>query len=206
MKYVSDELYSNLERYMSKEELGNYIKNDDTVDSPHIIEYIREYYNKRLPVDVIAWRQVNHFLNRDDEIDEQIKFMIEQIVGAFFYDTNEQIVQRRLMILGTHLAMSDAIFPIFQFNTGDAYDGLEIVASCIGEEWYASFKLDKPLKDFDHMYFFNPSIEYEAAISHLGKNNIYSSFNKSQKEFTTKFNSMFDFYAFCMLVKKHLEY
>lgn len=205
-KKVSDELYANLKLYMDEEELLNYESFGDINDDAAIVEYVREYYNKHLPVDVHAWRQVNHFLSRDDEIEEQINFMLEQIASGFYNTSRHYLSSDTVQVLGTHLAEGNGIFPIFKVDVGQYYDGLKIIASCTGEEWFVSFKLNEPLKEFDHMYFFDPLREFDSDFPHLPKDEIYSTFDKSQKEFTVQFYSKFDFYAFCMILKKHLEY
>lgn len=201
---VSDKLYENLKLYMDEEELQNYEKDGDIFDDQSIVEYIREYYNKHLPVDVHAWRQVNHFLNRDDEIEEQIDFMLDQIAGSFYYVEKEYIKAGTLKVLGTHLAMGNAIFPIFELDFKEAYGGLEIVAVCMGKEWVASFKCNKEIEEIDVAYYFDA--DTFNGKGHIPKDKVYGNFADNSKQFTCKFNSKYDFYTFCMLVKNSLSY
>jgi len=203
-KMVSDKLYANLKLYMDEEELQNYESAGDIVDDKAIIEYIREYYNKHLPVDVNAWRQVNHFLNRDEEIEEQIDFMLDKIAGSFYYVGKEHIKAETLKVLGTHLAMGDAIFPIFELDFKELYGGLEIVAICMGKEWLASFKCNDEIEEIDVAYYFDA--DAFNGKNHLPNGKIYGDFANNKKQFTCKFNSKYDFYTFCMLVKNSLSY
>lgn len=203
-KKVSDKLYGNLKFYMTKEELQNYDAAGDISDDATTVEYIREYYNKHLPVDIHAWRQVNHFLNRDDEIDEQIDFIMSQIAGGFLHTTRDCISRETVMVLGTHLAMGDAIFPIFKLNFREAYEGLEIVAICMGKEWVASFKCNDVIEEIDVAYYFDA--DTFNGKWHLPKGKVYGNFADNPRQFTCKFNSKYDFYTFCMLVKNSLSY
>ena len=203
-KMVSDKLYSNLKLYMSEEELRNYEADWDIKDDAAIVEYVREYYNKILPIDVMAWRQVNRFLNRDDEIQEQIDFMLSQIAAGFYYTTEDCLPVETVQILGTHLAVGNGIFPIFQLNMGESYEGLEIVAICMGKEWVASFKCNEEIEEIDVAYYFDA--DTFNGKNHLPKDKIYGNFADNKKQFTCKFNSKYDFYTFCMLVKNSLSY
>lgn len=198
-KNVTEKLFKNMKKYMPKSMLKQYQIHPVAI-SAGVIEFVKEYYNKNLPVTVEAWRQVNHFEIYDECIDHQIEFIVKNL--CYIFIKNERLRNERVTIIGTHIAMNEAIFPVFHLNLNEY--NLEIVTSFNGFEWIASFKSKSEL-DFDYMNLINPSKKVTCDNSHIPKEMIYASIKESNKEFTTQFESKYDFYTFCVLIKNILN-
>lgn len=200
-KHVNEELFNNMKRYMSPAQMEKYEVCSGESDAA-VIEYVREYYNKILPIDVFAWRQVNHFLNCDEQIEEQIEFITKHICGIFYANASND----RVKVMDTHIANDEAIFPIFKIDFALIF-GLEIVAACTDEEWIVSFATKSKIAELECKYHFDlekacNSVEEE----HLPKEKVYPAFKENTDKFTAKFKSKYEFYAFCVYMKEELSF
>lgn len=198
---VNKELFDNMKRYMTPAQMEKYEVCSGESDAA-VIEYVREYYNKIWPVDVFAWRQVNHFLNHDEQIEEQIEFITKHISDIFY----EKSLKERIKVMGTHIANDEAIFPIFSIDLVSTF-GLEIVAACTGEEWIVSFSAKSKIEDFECKYHFDLGKNLSSfEEAHLPKEKVYPAFKENTNQFTVKFKSKYAFYAFCVYLKEELSF
>ena len=142
---------------------------------PSVTAFVREYYDKHLPVDVTAWIRVN---NPDEKLSyakglgDQVCF-VRDTICEMLSSTYEEWRDNLPLVISTHYSKSVKL-PVFQINL-EKY-GIEMILRCNFYDWKISVKSDKPL-DFDFMGLFNPTEE----ISYLycegfPKDNVYGSY------------------------------
>ena len=171
---------------------------------PSVIAYARDYYDKHLPVDVIAWIRVNkpdEDLNYAKGLGDQVRFVCDRLYYLLMSTYEERRDNPPPLVISYHYSKSVKL-PVFQI-TLEKY-GIEIVLRYNFYDWKISIKSDKSL-DFDYMGLFNPTKEI-SYLDCLGFpiNKVYGSYMQSHSQFTIEIGSHYDLYTFIFLLKNYL--
>ena len=197
--------------YAELEDMQKYIEgfNPDDYEicyentDPSVVEFVRDYYDKHLPVDVTAWMQVNEpdkNLIYAKGLGNQVWF-VRGTICQLLRSTYEEWRDNPPLVISTHYSKSVKL-PVFQINL-EKY-GIEMVLRNNFYDWKISVKSDKPL-DFDYMGIFNPTEEIESVYCEgFPKDKVYGSYEQSHSQFTIEIGSDYDLYTFIFLLKNYL--
>lgn len=197
--------------YADLEDMQKYIEGFNPNDyescgghtDPSVTEYVRNYYDEHLPVDVTAWLRVNEpnkNLIYAKSLRNQVCF-VRDLLCQLLSSTYEEWCDNPPLVISTHYSKSVKL-PVFQINL-EKY-GIEMVLRCNFYDWKISVKSDRPL-DFDYMGLFNPTEE----ISYLycegfPKEKVYGCYEQNHSMFTIEFCSDYNLYTFIFLLKNYL--
>lgn len=193
------------------EDMQKYIKgfNPDDYESccqntdPSVVEFVRNYYDKHLPVDVTAWIRVNEpdkNLIYAEGLGDQVCF-VRDTLCELLRSTYKEWRDNPPLVISTHNSKSVKL-PVFQINL-EKY-GIEMVLRYNFYDWKISIKSDKPL-DFDCMGLFNPTQEIPYHYCEgFPKNKVYGSYEQSHSQFTIEIHSHYKLYTFIFLLKNYL--
>lgn len=197
--------------YAELEDMQKYIDgfNPDDYESccgstdSSVVEFVRDYYDKHLPVDVTAWIRVN----KPDEnliyakgLGDQVCF-VRDTLCRLLRSTYEEWRDNPPLVISTHYSKSVKL-PVFQINM-EKY-GIEMVLWYNFYDWKISIKSDKPL-DFDYMGLFNPTEKISSVYCEVfSKDKVYGSYEQSHSQFTIEIVSRYDLYTFIFLLKNYL--
>lgn len=169
-----------------------------------IIDFLRDYYAKHLPVDVTAWVRVNSpdkkmiFKNR---FSEQICF-VRDVLSVLFFPSIEEYDASPVMVIGTHTSKSIEL-PVFQMKS-EKY-GIELILSNNFSNWKVSVKSDIPL-DFDIMGLFDTAKVIQPYYCEgFPEEKVYGSYEQDHSSFTFEIFSDYNLYTFVFLLSKYLE-
>lgn len=201
-KRVHYAILEDMQKYIEGFTPDDYESCGDTTD-PSVIEYVRDYYDRHLPVDATAWMRVNKpdkNLIYAKGLNSQVCFVRDNLC-PLFWPTYEEWCNNPPLVISTHRSKSVKL-PVFQINL-EKYS-IEMVLRYNFYDWTVSVKSDKPL-DFDYMGLFNPTKE----ISYLycegfPRSKVYGSYEQSHSQFTIKINSYYDLYTFFFLLQNYL--
>lgn len=191
-----------MKKYIKDLKLDDYESCGDCTD-PSVVEYVRDYYDKHLPVDVTAWMRVNE----PDEnliyakgLSDQVCF-VRDTLCTLLRSTNDEFYNNPPMVISTHYSKSVKL-PVFQINL-KKYD-IEIVLRCNFYDWKVSIKSKKPL-NFDYMGLFNPMEEIPYYYCEgFPREKVYGSYNQNHSQFTIEIVSRYDLYTFFFLLQNYL--
>lgn len=201
-KRVHYALLEDMQKYVKDFNPNDYEECCENTDSS-VIEFLRDYYSRHLPVDVTAWVRVNK-PNEDliyaNGLVEQVCFVRDTLCNLLS-STYEEWRDNPPLVISTHYSKSVEL-PVFQINL-EKY-GIEIVLRYNFYDWKISFKSDNPL-DFDYMGLFNPVKEIPYYYCEgFPKDKVYGSYNQSHSQFTIEIVSYYDLYTFIFLLKNYL--
>lgn len=200
-KPVHHEFLKDMQKYIEGLNPDDYACSDHT--DPSVIEYVRDYYDKHLPVDVTAWVRVN----QPDEtliyakgLGKQVCF-VRDTLCSLLRSTYQEWRDNPPMVISTHRSKSVKL-PVFQIML-EKY-GIEMVLRYNFYDWKISVKSDEPL-DFDYMGLFNPTQEISYFYCEgFPKDKVYGSYEQSHSQFTIEIGSDYDLYTFFFLLKNYL--
>lgn len=192
----------NMKKYIDDFDPDEYESCTEKTD-PTVVDYVRDYYDKHLPIDVTAWMRVNEpneNLFYAKGLGEQIRF-VQNIICSLLMPNYEEAIDNPPLVISTHYSKSVKL-PVFQINLKKY--GIEIVLRNNFYDWKISIKSNNPL-DFDHMGLFNP----EEEISYLfcegfPKDKVYGSYNQNHSKFTIEISNHYKLYTFMFLLKNYL--
>lgn len=197
--------------YSVLKDMQKYIKGFNTDDyescceetDPSVLEYVREYYDNHLPVDVTAWIRVNQPDERliyGKGLGKQVCFIRDDICGML-YPTYEKWRDNPPLVISTHMSKS-VVLPVFQINL-EKY-GIEIILRYNFYNWKISVNSDKPL-DFDYMGLFDPKEEISCSYCEGFPNDkVYGCYEQNHSKFTIEICSHYQVYTFIFLLKNYL--
>lgn len=170
---------------------------------PSVIEYVRNYYDKHLPVDVTAWIRVNNVPDNsayNEVLKSQVRFVRDRLCELLM-STYEEWKDNEPLVISTH-SFRGVRLPVFQI-TLEKY-GVEMVLRNTFCYWKVSVKSKKPL-DLDFMGLFNPSenISYFSCDG-FPKNKVYGCYDQNHSQFTIELHYDYDLYVFAFLLKNYL--
>jgi hypothetical protein len=168
-----------------------------------IINEVREYYDKHLPVDLTAWIRVNEpdkNLIFRDKLREQICFVRDELYPLLVADYSE-MRDNPVMVISTHISKS-VILPVYQFNLKKY--GIEIVLRNNFFNWIISVNSEKPVKcNFMGLFDLGKEIPYYYCEG-FPREKVYGSYKKDHRKFTFEVISFHDVYVFCYLLRNYL--
>ena len=197
--------------YAVLEDMQKYIKDFDHNDYEScrestdlsVIKYVRDYYDKHLPVDVNAWLRVNEpneNLIYAKGLSDQVCF-VRDTLCQLLTSTYEEWCDNPPLVISTHYSKSVKL-PVFQINL-EKY-GIEVVLRYNFYDWKVSVKSEKPL-DFDCMGLFNPTEKISYIYCEgFPKDKVYGSYEQNHSQFTIEIISRYDLYTFFFLLKNYL--
>ena len=177
--------------YTELKDMQKYIEgfNPDDYESccestdPSVVEFVRDYYDKHLPVDVTAWIRVNEpdkNLIYAKGLGDQVCF-VRDTLCSLLRSTYEEWRDNPPLVISTHYSKSVKL-PVFQIDM-EKY-GIEMVLRYNFYDWKISVKSDKPL-DFDYMGLFNPTEKISSVYCEgFPKDKVYGSYEQSHSQFT----------------------
>ena len=170
---------------------------------PDVIAFVRNYYDKHLPVDVTAWTRINEpdaNLIYAKGLGDQVCF-VRDTLYSLLTSSYEELRDNPPLVISTHYSKSVKL-PVYQINLKKY--GIEIVLRYNFYNWIISIKSDKPL-DFDYMGLFNPSeVIPEVYCEGIPKDKVYGCYEENHSQFTIDIDSKYDLYTFIFLLKKYL--
>lgn len=198
--------------YSVLEDMKKYIKNfnpeeyERSVDSsdPSVIEYLREYYDNHLPVDVTAWIRANKPEERliyGKGLGEQVCF-VRDVICELFWNTYEELEANLPMVISTHYSKSVKL-PVYQIDLKKY--GVEMVLRYNFYDWKVSIKSDIPI-DIDWMGLFK-SDEVISSVYCEGfpEDKVYGSYEQNHSQFTVEIRSKYNLYVFMFLLSNYLK-
>ena len=197
--------------YSELEDMKKYIQgfNPDDYEScadrtdPSVTSFVRDYYDKHLPVDVTAWIRVNEpdkKLIYAKGLGNQVCF-VRDVLCEMLMPTYEDFINNQPMVISTHYSKSVKL-PVYQINM-EKY-GIEMVLRYNFYDWKISVKSDKPL-NFDYMGLFDPNEEIsDLYCEGFPKNKVYGSYEQNHSQFTIEIGSRYNLYTFVFLLKNYL--
>jgi len=191
-----------MQKYIDEFNPDDYESYCGSTDSS-VVEFVRDYYDKHLPVDVTAWIRVN----KPDEnliyakgLGDQVCF-VRDTLCSLLMSTYEEWRDNPPLVISTHYSKSVKL-PVFQINL-EKY-GIEMVLRHNFYDWKISIKSDKPL-NFDYMGLFNPTKRISSVYCEGFPNDkVYGSYEQSHLQFTIEIRSRYDLYTFIFLLKNYL--
>lgn len=172
---------------------------------PSVIQYLREYYDEHLPVDVNAWFRVNE-PNKDlmyaECVTLQVRF-IRDIICKLLRPNYEEFRDNLPQVISVYYPKSKPVkLPVFQINL-EKY-GVELVLRYNVDNWKISIKSEDPLY-LNHSGLFNPKEEFSYLdCEGLPEDKVYGSYDQSHSKFTIRVSSDYDLYTLMFLLKNDL--
>ena len=182
---------------------SNYLKTSDKTD-PTVIDFLREYYNRNLPIDATAWMRVNkpsETLIYGKELGTQLCF-VRDTLTSIFYASWEECEKEPVMVISTHMSKSVTL-PVYRLYI-NKYN-IEIIIRCNFYNWIISINSEKPL-DFDCMELFDANnVIPDYYCEGFPKDKCYGSYANSHTQFTIDITSKYDVYTFFFLLNNYLK-
>ncbi len=171
---------------------------------PEVIDFLRNYYDEHLPVDITAWARVNKpsqnlkFGNRQKE---QIVF-VRDTIGPLLHTDYYEYLDEPPMVINT-IKSKEVVLPIYLVSS-QKY-GIELVLQNNFFGWKVSVASVKPL-EFDTMDLFDtkrivPSILCQG----FPKDRIYGSYDQDKMHFTVEISDQFNLYTFVYILRNYLR-
>ena len=202
-KRVHYALLEDMHKYIKEFNFNDYISCNDITDHS-VIEYVRDYYSKHLPVDVTAWLRANtpnESSVYSGALGEQVEF-IRDIIGHLLRPDYEDWYKKPPLVISTHCSKS-IVLPVYQINL-EKY-GIEFVLRYNFYDWKVSVKSEKAL-NFNFMELFDPEGEYSKSdCEGFPEHKIYGSYKKNHYQFTIEIETNYDLYTFFFLLKNYLD-
>ena len=169
-----------------------------------VIQFLREYYSKHLPVDITAWARVNTPPENailKERFSEQISF-VRDTLSVLLSTSIEEHNTNPVLVISTFSSRAIKL-PIYQFKS-EIY-GLEVILCDNFFNWKVSVNSKIPI-DFDIMGLFDTE---KAVPSHccigFPENKVYGSYDQNHSQFTFESFSNYNLYTFIFLLSKYLE-
>lgn len=203
-KLVHYAILEDMQKYIPGLNPNVYDKSWSETD-PSIIEYVRNYYAKHLPVDVTAWIRVNEpdkNLIYKEELGKQICFVRDDLCGLLFRDSLEEQENNPPMVISTHMSKS-VLLPVYQINVPKY--GIEIILRDNFYNWKISIASKQPI-ECDFMGLFDEK-ETISPIYCEGfpKEKVYESYSENHSKFTFEICNDYELYTLMFLLSKYLE-
>ncbi len=199
-KQVEASILRDMERYIDGIDLGEYEKTNSTTNES-VIEFVRDYYDKHLPVDLNAWFLVNkhnQLLLYRRELSKQIYFIRDDLCNLLLNDY-ESWRDNPIMVVSSYYSKSVKL-PVFQLNLKEY--GMEIILSCNFDYWNISINSSFPIEtDFVRYFSRLENISYDE----FPKDKVYGSYGQNNKQFSLSLASDYDLYTFFFLLKNYLN-
>lgn len=198
--------------YAILEDMQKYVKNFNVAEyestgyetDGDVIRFLRNYYDKNLPVDVTAWMRVNHpseQLIYGKKLGSQLCFVRDKLCNVLnpdykYWDKNPPLV------ISHHYSKSVKL-PVYQIKLKEY--GIELTLRNNFYDWKISVNSIKEL-NLNWMGIFDTTKE----IPHIfcegfPKDKVFSSYTNNHSQFTLEICSDYDVYTFAFLLRKHLE-
>ncbi|MBR3281214.1 MAG: hypothetical protein IKI57_05215 [Clostridia bacterium] len=165
-----------------------------------VIDFLRDYYDRHLPVDAKAWVRINDDIGKvpqGESIGEQATF-IDHICWMM---TTSQVTRNTPMVIALYQSSSGKK-PIYQFEIKAV--GIKVIIKA-DDSWLISIDSPKPL-DYDFMELFDPYYkECPLTIHDIPKEYAYDSFAENKSKFTIEINTQYNVYTFFYLLKHYLN-
>jgi len=185
-----------------------------------VIEFVRNYYDKYLPVDVTAWMRVNQPDEcwKKEYLERQICFVRDVLCDLL--TPEKEIKENELltadvdelmtagvnrlqpMVISTYVSKSIK-FPVYQIDLKES--GIEIILRNNTYDWKVSIKSEKPL-DFDYMGLLDPTdVIYPIYCECFPVGKKYGSYEQNHSRFTFEMWDDYKLYTFFFLLKNYLN-
>ncbi len=199
---VSYPIIEDMKRYVENFNENNYEKTGSETDKA-VILYLRDYYNRHLPVGVTAWIRVN----KPDErliygsgLGEQVCF-VRDVICELLSSSYKEWEDIEPVVISTHRSKSVEL-PVFLIELKKY--GFEMVLRYNFYDWKISVKSDKPL-NFDYMGLFDPTLRIPSIYCEgFPESKVYGCYNENHSEFTIELNDKYQVYTFMFLLKTYL--
>jgi len=193
-------LLDDMERYNLDFDRSKY--EDKNVEE--IVEEFREFYSKRLPVDVTTWIRVN---NPKDEMiykqafSDQVCF-VRDTVNQLFYDSYEELEVNPVLVINTHTSKSIKL-PVYKINL-KKYN-LSIIIRNNFHDWKVSIMSEKEI-NADFMNLFNEDKTINPIYCEgFKEDQVFKSFKDNKKQFTVEIYDKNRLFTFMYLLNNYLK-
>lgn len=201
-KQVHYAIMEDMKKYVADFNPRDYEETSNRTDY-FVTEFLREYYDNHLPVDVTAWMRVNEprkELIFAKGLSEQV-CLVRDMLCSLLHPSYEEWYSNPPMVISTHCSKSVKL-PVFQIKL-EKY-GIEIILRYNFYDWKVSVNSEKPL-DFDFMGLFDENKEILSVYCEgFPLDKVYGSYKKNKSKFTIKISSHYNLYTFFYLLKNHL--
>ena len=196
-------ILKDMQKYVKDFNPDDYEKSLSDTDEA-VLLYLRDYYDKNLPVDVTAWRRVNEprqtLIYRTAQ-SEQVCFVRDVLSDRLVFADLGWDEHDEPMVISHHYSKSVKL-PVFQITREDL--GIEFVLRCNIYDWKISVKSKEPL-NFDFMGLFDPKKVIDSVYCEgFPKDKIYGSYEQNNSQFTIEIGSEYNVYAFFFLLRNYL--
>ena len=184
-------ILKDMQKYVKDFNPDDYEKSLSDTDEA-VLLYLRDYYDKNLPVDVTAWRRVNEprqtLIYRTAQ-SEQVCFVRDVLSDRLVFENSGWDEHDEPMVISHHYSKSVKL-PVFQITREDL--GIEFVLRCNIYDWKISVKSKEPL-NFDFMGLFDPKKVIDSVYCEgFPKDKIYGSYEQNNSQFTIEIGSEYN--------------
>ena len=203
-KRVRYDLFASMKKYIKDLNEDDYEICYTGHSDPDVVEYVKNYYNNHLPIDVITWEKINNtgiFPVYSHFIEEQVYF-VEKRINKLLQPSNDDWLKYPSQVISIFYA--DLVkLPVYQINI-KKYE-VEVILSFNLYNWKVSIKSNTPLK-FNTMGLFDlsrkiPSIYCDG----FPENKVYGSYRQNSSRFTLELPTAYDLYTLMYLLKNYLS-
>lgn len=161
---------------------------------PEVIQYLRDYYNKNLPVDVTAWIRVNaadEKLRYACALNSQVCY-VRNNLGSIFYPDYEDWFGNPTMVVGTHL-VEGVTLPVYSLDVEKFK--LSLLMSCNFRHWVVSVRSETELF-IKPLSLFNPDQKIIPCNCHgFDPDCVYDSYSQNRETFTIMVTDEYRLYS-----------
>jgi len=213
---VQRELLEDMQKYIKCLNPDDYEScSSESETDPVVIEFMRNYYDKHLPVDAEAWLRVNKIddaFHDANALEEQVKF-VQRVLCGFFMPFRMGYYYYKAQVIDYDYLNYQKI-PVYQIAVKEW--GIEIVLKKARNfsGWIVSVNSEKPL-EIDCRNLFDPHEEYSADLTldedsdvfyvNLPEDKIYGTYAQNKSQFTTRVRDNYKLYTLFFLIKNCLE-
>jgi len=203
MKKVHYAILDDMKKYLKDFNPEEYERTWNTTDQS-VLEYLRDYYAKHLPVDVTAWIRANtpdeKFLYAQ-QVGKQVSF-VRDIICPLFYGSYQECEKYPPMVISTHKSKS-VLLPVYQISVPKY--GLEIILRNNFYDWKVSIKCNTEL-NFDTMGLFDMTNQIHPVFCEgFPEDKVYDWYLADHKQFTVEIRDDYKLYTFMYLIKNYLN-
>lgn len=203
-KLVHYSILGDMKKYIKDFNSDDYDMSYMTNTDPSVIEYVRNYYESHLPVDVTAWVRVNRPTDNliyKNGLGQQVCFVRDTLCNLLFSNYNEKEANP-VMVISTHTSKS-VLLPVYQINIPKY--GIEIILRDNFYDWKVSIASKRALI-FDFMGLFDTKKKIPAIYCEgFPEDKVYNSYSRNHHFFTFEIRNDYDLYTFMFLLSKYLK-
>ncbi len=201
-KQVHYALLNDMRNFMPNFNADDYVSYVGDTDRT-VVEEVREYYDKNLPIPLLPWLRVNipdKNLTYSEKFKEQM-FLVGRTIWKMIKSVDNE-TNGQPDVCGFHYSKSIKL-PVFQIKLKK--NNTTIWLRSDFHTWIVSVKSDKPI-DCDFMDLFEPDVSIsDIYFEGLNPDMVFGSYKDNHSKFSIEILSNYDLYTFFFLLKNYLN-